>query len=157
MRITEIIAEATDHIGVNKVAEGHLEDPNNGEGDNKTITGANARITVDNLTPPMESITITIIIVIIEAEMDMTVVVIITEVTAKDKAVIKAITITNQYHQYYTHDDGTQIEQYGPPCSLCGDFNHSPKHCFKGEHDVNNLMEKMSLGLSNQHQKGLYQ
>ena len=49
-----------------------------------------------------------------------------------------------QYHQYYTHDDGSQFEQYGPPCTLCGGFNHSPKHCFKGEHDINNLMEKMS-------------
>ena len=36
---------------------------------------------------------------------------------------------TYQY-QYYTHDQ--QIEQYGPPCSLCGGFNHSPKHCYKG-------------------------
>ena len=31
-----------------------------------------------------------------------------------------------KYHQYYTHDDGTQFEQYGPPCALCGGFNHSP-------------------------------
>ena len=62
-----------------------------------------------------------------------------------------------QYHQYYTHDDETQFEQYGPPCTLCGGFNHSPKHCFKGEHDINNLMEKMSLGSNNQHQNGLYQ
>ena len=42
------------------------------------------------------------------------------------------------------------------PCALCSGFNHSPKHCFKGEHDINNLMEKMSLGSSNQHQNGLY-
>ena len=62
-----------------------------------------------------------------------------------------------QYHQYYTHDDGTEFEQYSPPCTLCGGFNHSPKHCFKGEHDINNLVEKMSLGLNNQHQNGLYQ
>ena len=46
-------------------------------------------------------------------------------------------------YQYYTHD--TQPEQYGPPCSLCGGFNHSPKHCYKGEHDINNIMEKMSI------------
>ena len=62
-----------------------------------------------------------------------------------------------QYHQYYMHDDGSQFKQYGSPCTLCGGFNHSPKHCFKGEHDINNLMEKMSLGSSNQHQNGLYQ
>ena len=55
------------------------------------------------------------------------------------------------------HDDGTQFEQYGPPYTLCGGFNNSPKHCFKGEHDTNNLMEKMSLGSKNQHQNGLYQ
>ena len=35
-------------------------------------------------------------------------------------------------YQYYTHDQ--QSEQYGPPCSLCGGCNHSPKHCYKGEH-----------------------
>ena len=29
-----------------------------------------------------------------------------------------------------------QTEQYGPPCSLCGHFNHSPKHCCKREHDT---------------------
>ena len=62
-----------------------------------------------------------------------------------------------QYHQYNINDDGFQLKQYGPPCTLCGDFNHSPKHCFKGEHDINNLMEKMSLSSSNQHQNGLYQ
>ena len=33
----------------------------------------------------------------------------------------------------------------GPPCSLCGGFNHSPRHCYKGEHDINNIMEKMSI------------
>ena len=54
------------------------------------------------------------------------------------------------------HDDGSQFKQYGPTCALCRGFNHSPKHCFKGEYDINNLMEKMSLGSSNQHQNGLY-
>ena len=55
------------------------------------------------------------------------------------------------------HDDGSNCEQYGPPCSLCRGFNHSPKHWFKGEHDINNLIEKMSLGSNNQEQNGLYQ
>ena len=95
MRITEVIAEAADHIGVNKAEKGLLEDPNKGEGDNKTVIGANTRVTADNLTPPMEAITITIITVIIEAEVDVAMVVKITEVVALDKAVIKAITITN--------------------------------------------------------------
>ena len=62
-----------------------------------------------------------------------------------------------QYLQYYTHDDGSQVKQYGLPCALCGDLNQSPKHCFKGEYDVNNLMEKMSLSSKNICQKGLYQ
>ena len=61
---------------------------------------------------------------------------------------------TYQY-QYYTHDQ--QIEQYGPPCSLCGSFNHSPKHCYKGEHDINNIMEKMSINPQQQQQGNLYQ
>ena len=54
------------------------------------------------------------------------------------------------------HDDGSEFEEYGPPSTLCGGFNHS-KHCFKGEHDINNLIEKMSLGSSKKHQNGLYQ
>ena len=95
MRITEVIAEATDHIGVNKVAEDPLEDPNKGEGDNKTIIGANTKITMDNLTPPADAITITNIMVIIKAEVDVAMVVIITEVVATEEAVIKAIRITN--------------------------------------------------------------
>ena len=33
--------------------------------DNKTIIGANARVTADNLTPPMEAITTTIITVLL--------------------------------------------------------------------------------------------
>ena len=48
-------------------------------------------------------------------------------------------------------------EQYGPPCSLCGGFNHSPKHCYKGEHDINNIMEKMSINPHQQQQSNLYQ
>ena len=61
---------------------------------------------------------------------------------------------THQY-QYYTHDQ--QSEQYGPPCSLCGGFNHSPKHCYKGEHDINNIMEKMSINPHQSQQGNLYQ
>ena len=59
---------------------------------------------------------------------------------------------TYQY-QYYTHNQ--QTEQYGPPCSLCGSFNHSPKHCYKGEHDINNIMEKMSINPHHQQQGNL--
>ena len=60
----------------------------------------------------------------------------------------------NYQYQYYSHDQ--QTEQYGPPCSLCGGFNHSPKHCYKGEHDINNIMEKMSIN-PHQQQGNLYQ
>ena len=43
-----------------------------------------------------------------------------------------------------------------PPCSLCGGYNHSPKHCCKGEHDINNIMEKMSINPHKQQQGTLY-
>ena len=58
-------------------------------------------------------------------------------------------------YQYYTHDP--QSEQYSPPCSLCSRFNHSPKHCYKGEHDINNIMEKMSINPHQSQQNNLYQ
>ena len=58
-------------------------------------------------------------------------------------------------YQYYTHDP--QTEQYDPPFSLCGGFNHSPKHRYKGEHDINNIMEKMSINPHQQQQSNLYQ
>ena len=48
-------------------------------------------------------------------------------------------------------------KQYGPPCSLCGGFNHSPKHCYKGKHNINNIMEKMSINPHQQQQGNLYQ
>ena len=43
------------------------------------------------------------------------------------------------------------------PCSLCSSFNHSPKHCYKGEHDINNIMEKMSINPHQSQQSNLYQ
>ena len=59
----------------------------------------------------------------------------------------------NYQYQYYTHDQQTE---HGPPCSLCGGFNHSPKHCYKEEHDINNIMKKMSIN-PHQQQGNLYQ
>ena len=50
---------------------------------------------------------------------------------------IKAITTTN--------DDEYHTDQYGSPCTLCSGYNHSPKHCFKGEHDINDIMKKMNI------------
>ena len=61
-----------------------------------------------------------------------------------------------QYHQYYGHDDEYQSDQYGPPCALCSDYNHSPKHCFKGEHDINDIMEKMNTSGHQSQPSGLY-
>ena len=40
------------------------------------------------------------------------------------------------------------MEQYGPPCSLCS----PPKHYYKEEHDINNIMEKMSINPHQQQQ-----
>ena len=70
MRIIEVIIEATDPIGVNTVVENHIEDPNKGEGDNKTIIEANTKATTVNLIPPTEAIII-ITMAIIRAEMVM--------------------------------------------------------------------------------------
>ena len=58
-------------------------------------------------------------------------------------------------YQYYMHDP--QTEQYGPPCSLCSGFNYSPKHCYKGECYINNIMEKMSINPHQSQQNNLYQ
>ena len=44
-----------------------------------------------------------------------------------------------------------------PPCSLCSGFNHSPNHCYKGEHDINNIMEKMCINPHQSQQNNLYQ
>ena len=68
MRIIEVIIEAADPIGVNTAVGNHIEDPNIGEGDNKTITGANTKAAMNNLIPPMEAIIIIITMAIIEAE-----------------------------------------------------------------------------------------
>ena len=77
------------------MAENPIEDPNEGEGDNKIITRANTKATIDNLTHPVEAITIIITMVIIKAEVIVAMVVTILEVAASDEAVIEAITITN--------------------------------------------------------------
>ena len=55
-----------------------------------------------------------------------------------------------------THTTHNQ-NNMAPPCSLCGGFNHSPKHCYKGEHDINNIMEKMSINPHQSQQNNLYQ
>ena len=61
-----------------------------------------------------------------------------------------------QYHLYYGHDDEYQTDQYGPPCAFCSGYNHTPKHCFKGEHDINDIMEKMNINGHQSQSSGLY-
>ena len=61
-----------------------------------------------------------------------------------------------QHHQYCVHDDEYRTDQYGPPCALCGGCNHSPKHCFKGEHNINDIMEKMNINGHQSQSSGLY-
>ena len=61
-----------------------------------------------------------------------------------------------QYHQYYGHDDEYQTDQYGPPWALCSGDNHSPKHCFKEEHDINDIMEKMNISGHQSQSSDLY-
>ena len=61
-----------------------------------------------------------------------------------------------QYHQHYGHDDEYQSDQYDLPCALCGSYNHSPKHFFKGEHDINDIMEKMNISGYQSEPSGLY-
>ena len=71
-------------------------------------------------------------------------------------AIIEVI-LTTQYHQYYGHDDDEyQTDQYGPPCALCSGYNHSPKHYFKGERDINDIMEKMNISSHQSQSSGLY-
>ena len=55
-----------------------------------------------------------------------------------------------------THTTHNQ-NNMAPPCSLCSRFNHSPKHHYKGEHDINNIMEKMSINPHQSQLNNLYQ
>ena len=40
--------------------------------------------------------------------------------------------------------------------ALYGGYNHSPKHCFKGEHDINDIMEKMNMNGHQSQSSSLY-
>ena len=94
MRIIEVIIEAADPIGVNTVVGNHIVDPNMGEGDNKTITGADIKATIDNLINSMEAIII-ITMAIIKAEVVMVMAEIISDPKVMGEAIIKAIIITD--------------------------------------------------------------
>ena len=76
------------------MVENHTEDPNIGERDNKTITGANTKTTVDNLTPPKEAIVI-ITVAVIETEVVIAMVETISDPALMGEAIIEAIIITN--------------------------------------------------------------
>ena len=90
----EVIIEAVDPIGVNTMVGNHIEDPNTGEGNNKTITGANTKATTDNLIPPTEAIII-ITMAIIEAEVVVAMVGTISDPVVTGEAIIKTIIVTN--------------------------------------------------------------
>ena len=72
----------------------HIEVPNKGEGDNKTIIDANTKATVDNLIPPTVDIII-ITMAIMEAEVVVAMVETISDLAVAEEAIIKAIIITN--------------------------------------------------------------
>ena len=62
IRIIEATIEAIDPTGANIAVESHIEGLSKGEGDNKIITEANTKATMDNLIPPK----VAIIIIIVE-------------------------------------------------------------------------------------------
>ena len=144
MRIIKAITEAKNPIGASKVAENLMEVHNKGKGDNKIVIGANTKVTMDNLTLLAEAIIIINYYGNYQGRGG----------HGHDGNNYRGRGHRQgnyrghnnyQYHQYYTHDDGSQVEQYGPPCTLCGGFNHSPKHCFKGEHDINKPEQFISI------------
>ena len=50
----------------------------------------------------------------------------------------------------------TSLTNMAHHCALCGGYNHSPKHYFKGEHDINDIMEKINISGHQSQQSGLY-
>ena len=104
MRITGVTTEAVDPIGVNTLVGNHIEVPRKGEGDNKKIIEANTKVTVDNIIPPAAAIII-IIMAIIKVEVAMAMVETITDLTAMEEAITRAIIITNTINITHTMMD----------------------------------------------------
>ena len=154
MRIIEVIIEAVDPTGANITAEDNIEGLSKGERDNKIIIEANTKATVDNLTLLVVAITI-IMMAIIEVEVAMAVVVAFIDHVVTEEAITEAITITNTINITCMMMDLSLNNMVHH--ALFAEVSIILKHCFKGEHDINNLMEKMSLGSNNQHQNDLYQ
>ena len=94
MRTIEVIVEAVDPTGANITAEGYIEGPSKGEGDNKIIIEANFKTTADSLILLMVAITI-ITMAIIEAEVTVAMVVIFIGNVVVEEAITEAITIIN--------------------------------------------------------------
>ena len=86
-----------------------------------------------------------IIMANLEAEA-MVVVEVITMDVVMAGLIIKLITTTNTI-SIMVMMMTTSLINMAHTCALCGGYNHSPKHCFKGEHDINDIMEKMNLYL----------
>ena len=94
MRIIEVTIEAIDPTGANIAVESHIEGLSKGEGDNKIITEANTKATVNNLIPFKVAIII-IIMVIIEVEVALAMVVTIIDHVVTEETITEAITTIN--------------------------------------------------------------
>ena len=76
------------------------------------------------------------------------------EAVAMAGSIIEAMLITNIISIMFMMM--STRHQYGSPCTLCSGYNHSPKHCFKGEHDINDIMEKMNINGHQSQSSSLY-
>ena len=94
MRIIEVTVEAIDPTGANIMVEGHREGLSKGEGDNKIITEANSKATVESLILLMLAIII-IMMAIIKVEVAVAVVVTFIDHVVAGEVTTEAITIIN--------------------------------------------------------------
>ena len=147
MRITEVTTEIIDPIGANTMAGNHIKVPSKGEGDNKIITEANTKVTADNLIPPVEAIIITIM-AIIEAKVAMAMVETITDLRVMEEAIIEAIITTNTINTTCMMMDH-RLNNMALHVHFAVVLIILLNIALKG-HDINNLMENLSLGSSNQ-------
>ena len=110
----------------------------------KTHTKANIRVTITKVI-----ITKAIVVYNITYVEIINKVIIIANLEAEAMVMAEAITVDGVMV-------GLIIDQYGPPCALSGGYNDSPKHCFKGEHDINDIMKKMNISGHQSQSSGLY-
>ena len=107
-----------------------------------------------NTTAHMEAIIKVIIMANLEAEA-MVMVELITMDAVMAGLIIEVVTTTNTI-SIMVMIMTTSLSNMAPPCALYGVYNHSPKHCFKGEHDINNIMEKKNISGHQSQQSNLY-